>query len=71
MNTVNWAELQPHHFQLLAGTQAVTLLLEAFGLLESPNPDERDGLAYPALATWLEEGHLDGHLLEWRSAHKP
>lgn len=33
-----------------------------FGLLASPDPLERDEVACPALATWLETGRLDDRL---------
>ncbi|MFC6590885.1 DUF2785 domain-containing protein [Deinococcus lacus] len=58
----DWTSLAAHDFQLPDGHAAPELLPEALALLVSPDPAERDGLAYPALATWLAAGHLDAEL---------
>ncbi len=38
------------------------LTVELTAMLGSPDPAQRDGIAYPALATWIEKGTYD-HLL--------
>lgn len=62
MSKVNWAELAAQEFKLTDPAQAAQLLPAAFRLLASPDPSKRDEIAYPAIATWLEQGYLDGEL---------
>ncbi|MFC6617194.1 DUF2785 domain-containing protein [Deinococcus radiophilus] len=62
--TADWPALAAGDFALPAGVCAEELLPEAFQLLTSPHPEQRDGLAYPALATWVMSGELDGRLTE-------
>lgn len=62
MSKVNWPEILAQEFRLSDPEQAVQLWPAAFKLLASPNPKKRDHIAYPALATWLEQGHLDDQL---------
>ena len=49
-------------FALPDGADLPAFVDAGFTLLASADPDERDELAYPALATWLETGKLDDTL---------
>lgn len=63
MKQPNWAEIAVNDFKVTA-EQAQDYLPAAFVLLVSADPHERDELAYPAIATWLETGLLDGQLAQ-------
>ena len=62
MTTPDWNALRAAEFALPDGTDLSAFVDAGFTLLASADPDERDELAYPALATWLETGKLDDTL---------
>ena len=62
MTTPDWSALRAAEFALPDGADLPAHVEAAFELLASADPDERDELAYPALATWLETGKLDDAL---------
>ncbi|CAN5255439.1 DUF2785 domain-containing protein [soil metagenome] len=56
---VNWQTVLNDDFRVPDGTPLGELTSELTELLGSPDPELRDGLAYPTLATWIERGVYD------------
>ena len=52
----DWTTIRANDFALPADAAVPPLLAELVEMLASPDPDVRDGIAYPALATWVDAG---------------
>lgn len=52
----DWQRIRNDDFALPAGGSVPDLVGELVEMLASPDPDVRDGIAFPALATWVDEG---------------
>jgi Protein of unknown function (DUF2785) len=64
MTTPDWNALREAEFALPDDADLEGYVDAGFRLLDSADPVERDDLAYPALATWLETGKLDENLFQ-------
>lgn len=58
----DWRAVREQDFEVPAGADMATLLDELGGLLASPDPVQRDELAYSTVATWLGRGAIDASL---------
>ncbi len=56
---VNWRAVQDDDFRVPASAPLADLTGELTAMLGAPDPDVRDGLALPTLATWVERGVYD------------
>lgn len=59
MSTAYWKQVHDHDFAVPTDRSLSDLTAELTGLLGDVDPDLRDGLALPALATWVERGVYD------------
>ena len=59
MDRVNWQAVLQDDFQVPDHTPLDELTTELTGLLGATDPEVRDRLAYPTLATWIERGVYD------------
>ncbi|WP_323794252.1 DUF2785 domain-containing protein [Nocardioides sp.] len=59
MDLVNWQAVLQDDFQVPDHTPLDKLTTELTELLGATDPEVRDGLAYPTLATWIERGVYD------------
>ncbi len=51
-----WQEIVSNEYQISSEPTPQTLLPELLEMLASPDPELRDGFAYPILATWIGRG---------------
>ena len=59
MASVDWQRVVADDCALPAGEPLDELSAELTRMLGSPDPRERDGVAYPVLATWIDRGVYD------------
>ena len=59
MASVDWQELVVNGFPVPPDAPLDDLTAELTRMLGSPDPDQRDGIAFPTLATWIERGVYD------------
>ena len=52
----DWTTIRANDFALPDDAPVAPLLAELVEMLASPDPEVRDGIAYPALATWIDGG---------------
>ena len=63
MPTGYWRSVVQHGLEVPADRPLDDLTAELTAMLGSPDPEQRDGIAYPALATWVERGVYDDLLV--------
>ncbi len=51
-----WQEIVNNKYQISSDPTPQVLLPELLEMLASPDPELRDGVAYPILATWIQRG---------------
>jgi Protein of unknown function (DUF2785) len=56
MNCEFWHEISHNKYQISSDPSPQVLLPELLEMLASPDPELRDGFAYPILATWIGRG---------------
>lgn len=54
-----WEQIRASGFRLPGDRPLDDLTTELVQMIGDPDPDVRDGIAYPVLATWVEEGVYD------------
>ncbi|MCW2833926.1 MAG: hypothetical protein JWN68_1879 [Nocardioides sp.] len=59
MATGYWQEILSKGLAVPSDRHLEDLTVELTSMLGSPDPEQRDGTAYPALATWIERGIYD------------
>jgi hypothetical protein len=59
MPSVNWNRVHDDDFRVPTDRSLADLTAELTGLLGDVDPQQRDRLAYPVLATWIERGVYD------------
>ncbi|WP_340540713.1 DUF2785 domain-containing protein [Nocardioides sp. GXZ039] len=59
MVEVDWKRVQDDDFRVPADASIADLTEELTVMLGDPDPERRDALAYPTLATWIERGVYD------------
>ena len=59
MPTGYWRSVVQHGLEVPSDRPLDDLTAELTAMLGSPDPEQRDGIAYPALATWVERGVYD------------
>jgi hypothetical protein len=63
MPTGYWRSVVQHGLEVPSDRPLDDLTAELTAMLGSPDPEQRDGIAFPALATWVERGVYDDLLL--------
>lgn len=63
MPTGYWRSVVQHGLEVPSDRPLDDLTAELTAMLGSTDPEQRDGIAYPALATWVERGVYDDLLL--------
>lgn len=63
MSSAFWEQVVADGLRLPVDRSLVELTEELTRMLGDPDPDIRDGIAYPAMATWIDEGVYDDLLI--------
>jgi hypothetical protein len=56
---VDWKQVHDDDFRVPSGLSLADLTADLTALLGDPDPHQRDGIALPVLATWIERGVYD------------
>jgi hypothetical protein len=63
MQATDWTQVLANEYQVPDGRSLHELTTELTTMLGDPDPEARDGVAFPVLATWVSEGVYDDLLL--------
>ena len=63
MPTGYWQSVVKQGLEVPSDRPLDDLTAELTAMLGSPDPEQRDGIAYPALATWVDRGVYDDLLV--------
>ncbi len=59
LSRINWKQVHDDDFRVPAGRSLADLTADLTALLGDTDPQQRDGIALPVLATWIERGVYD------------